>query len=336
MPENNLPVPNSDAEAVPVEFDFTKPPEERPRVRKRSLKVKNSAALKPVEAVPAAARELEKEAPPLAASEVRPEYQPTSGYDKNDRKNAEVTMTEPSAVTAKTTRAAKPTVETTFTPPTPTNTKTTTSPHGTRPATLYYSSGTRKEKEETTPMKTTPSASPAPTSTTAPAVATTPVRTTPASGARTNPVVDYRSNVERQAREQKSVGSLLSIIVYALIALFVISAGLSGYGAKVIFDRLHDQSVTVSDLDQRLSAQNQALSNQLQTTMSNLAVAQGNISREQELILKQQETINKLISAAEDNAAAVRTERATRAEETSNIRARLRDLEYRGPTTQKY
>jgi hypothetical protein len=181
-------------------------------------------------------------------------------------------------------------------------------------------------------MKTTPSASPAP-STSTPSAA--PARSTP-STTRAASVVDYRTNVERQSREQKSVGDLLSIIVYTLIGLFVVGASLSGYGTYVIFKQLRQQSVTVSDLDARLSAQNSALATQLQTTVTTLSEAQAQIGREQELILKQQETINKLIAAAQDNAAAIRTERATRADETASIRERLRDLEYRGPTTQKY
>jgi hypothetical protein len=181
-------------------------------------------------------------------------------------------------------------------------------------------------------MKTTPSASPAP-STSTPSAA--PARSTPSTG-RAASVVDYRTNVERQSREQKSVGDLLSIIVYTLIALFVVGASLSGYGAYVLSKQLHQQSVTVDDLDKRLSDQNRALADQLKATMATLSDAQGQIAREQDLILKQQETINKLLSSAQDNAAAIRTERQTRAEETAGLRARLRDLEYRGPTTQKY
>jgi hypothetical protein len=182
-------------------------------------------------------------------------------------------------------------------------------------------------------MKTTPSANPAPSSSSA--ASASPPRST-ASTLRTATVSDFRSNVERQSREQKSVGDLLSILVYTLIGLFVVGALLSGYGAYVLSKQIQQQSVTVGDLDKRLSDQNRALSDQLKSTMTTLSDAQAQIGREQELILKQQETINKLISAAQDNANAIKTERATRADETLSIRERLRDLEYRGPTTQKY
>jgi hypothetical protein len=332
MPENNLPAPNPKPEALPGEFDFTQPPVDIPRVRKRSLKSQPAPSLQPVQGIPPAARELEREAPPLSSAQAKPEYQPDPRHDDDAEKNAEVKITEPSRPAPSPTTTAKP-PGSTFTRPTPTTaSKPTASPHGTRPATLYYSSGARKNKEESPPMKTTPSASPAP-STSTPSAA--PARSTP-STVRAASVVDYRTNVERQSREQKSVGDLLSIIVYTLIGLFVIGASLSGYGTYVIFKQLRQQSVTVSDLDARLSAQNSALATQLQTTVTTLSEAQAQIGREQELILKQQETINKLIAAAQDNAAAIRTERATRADETASIRERLRDLEYRGPTTQKY
>jgi hypothetical protein len=142
--------------------------------------------------------------------------------------------------------------------------------------------------------------------------------------------------VERQSREQKSVGDILSVLVYTLIGLFVVGASLSGYGAYVLSKQIQQQSVTVGDLDKRVTDENRVLSDQLKTTMANLSEAQSVIAREQDMIVKQQEMINKLIAAAQDNAAAIKAERATRADETSSIRARLRDLEYRGPTTQKY
>jgi hypothetical protein len=282
----------------------------------------------PVQGVPPSARELEHEAPPLSSAQARPEYQPDPPPD--DEKPAEIKkIIEPARPAPSSIPASKPSTST-VTRPTSTASKPTTSPHGTRPATLYYSSGPRKDKEETTPsMKTTPSASPAPTPSTSPPRST-------ASTLRTASVSDFRSNVERQSREQKSVGDLLSILVYTLIGLFVLGASLSGYGAYVLSKQIQQQSVTVGDLDKRVTDENLALSDQLKTTMTTLSEAQAQIGREQELILKQQETINKLISATQDNANAIKSERATRADETLSIRERLRDLEYRGPTTQKY
>jgi len=147
--------------------------------------------------------------------------------------------------------------------------------------------------------------------------------------------VDYRANVERQSREQKSVGNILAYVVYALIAFFVISAGLAIYGADVIFKQLHDQSVTVNDLDKKNSDANQLLTAKLSATEVTLAAAQAQIARQQDLIVQQQQDINKLIAATNDNTSAARTERATRAQETASLRERVRELENR-PITQKY
>jgi len=321
MPDNSIPAPHSDPEVQPGEFDFAKPVEEHPRVRRRSLKLKPAASLKPGTGAPAPSHEIISEAPPQTAETVAPEEQaePTS---------VRTTTAQPAQTRSGT---ASPSNKSTSTQP--------ASPHGTRPATLYYSTGARKEKEDPSPMKSTPTASPAPsTSSTSP----TPVRTA-ASTVRPSSVVDYRTNVERQAREQKSVGGILSILVYSLIGLFVLGALLAGYGAYVVHQALHDQSVTVTQLEARYDAENKDLNAKLATTLDTLTQAQAQINRQQDLLVKQQEAISKLLVATEDNAAALKQEKAaraqesaTRAQETASLRARLKDLEYQGPTTKKY
>jgi len=183
-------------------------------------------------------------------------------------------------------------------------------------------------------MKTIPTASSA-SSSSATAAPASSVRPTTVSPSRPASTVDYRANVERQSREQKSVGNILAYVVYVFIALFVISAGLAGYGAKVIFDRLHDQSATVSDLDTRYAAANKDLNAKLASTQDTLAAAQAQIARQQELIVQQQEALNKLIAASNDNANAVKAEKTARAQETASLRERVRQLEYK-TTTQKY
>jgi len=141
--------------------------------------------------------------------------------------------------------------------------------------------------------------------------------------------IDYRANVERQTREQKSVGNILSYVVYGLIAIFVIGAGLAGYGADIIFTRLHDQSVTVSDLDQRYAAENKILTTNLATAQDAIVQAQAQITRQQDVIVKQQEELNRLIAAVNDDVAAIKAEKQTRAQETAALRARVKDVENR-------
>jgi hypothetical protein len=185
-------------------------------------------------------------------------------------------------------------------------------------------------------MKTIPTASPASSSSaSATAAPTSATRPTTTSASRPSPAVDYRANVERQSREQKSVGNILSYIVYGLIAFFVISAGLAIYGADVIFKQLHDQNVTVTDLDQHYAKITDDLNTKLAATQDTLTAAQAQIARQQELIVQQQQDINKLIAATNDNTSALKTERATRAQDTASLRERVRDLEYK-TSTQKY
>jgi hypothetical protein len=149
---------------------------------------------------------------------------------------------------------------------------------------------------------------------------------------------DYRGNIDRQTREQKSIGGILNIIVYSLIALFVIGASLAGYGAKIIFQQIHQQSATMSDLDNRYAAENQAITAQLKTSQEAIIQLQAQTARQQELILHQQEAINKLLAASADAAAGMRQLKATqveeagaRASEIASLRARVRLLESKSP-----
>ncbi|MEJ0000397.1 MAG: hypothetical protein WDO13_15315 [Verrucomicrobiota bacterium] len=196
-------------------------------------------------------------------------------------------------------------------------------------------------------MKTTPSASTAsPTSTSSPtasagaaASASAAPRASAAGQATTitRPLggggADYRSNIERQAREQKAVGSILAWVVYGLIALFVIGAGLAGYGAYVITRQLRQQSATIDEVDARYALANKDLNTRLGGVQDTLTQAQAQIGRQQDLITKQQEDISRLTAALADDATAIKAERQIRLQETTSLRIRLRDLEYRTNAT---
>ena len=162
------------------------------------------------------------------------------------------------------------------------------------------------------------------------ASAAAPVYTPTVSAPRSN-VHDYRANVERQSREQKSVGNILSFVVYGLVALFVLGGILAAYGGYTITRQIHQQSLTLSDLDSRYSAANQALTAQLKASNDSLTQAltqtQAQITREETLLVRQQDMINKLSAANEADAASLRQEHTARAAETATLRARLRLLE---------
>jgi septal ring factor EnvC (AmiA/AmiB activator) len=110
---------------------------------------------------------------------------------------------------------------------------------------------------------------------------------------------------------------------------------LAAYGADIIFKQIHDQTVTVSDLDARYAAVTKDLNAKLAATQDTLSQAQAEIARQQDLIVKQQEELNRLIAATSDNAGALKTEKQARAQDIAGLRERVRDLEYR-TSTQKY
>jgi len=369
MPENHIPAAQPEAGSSAGEFNFADSGTESLRIKKRNLKAKTPGLIKPNPAALPAARELEREAPPVSAEKaakpasVKTEEVIAKETVKPAVKSVEAPAAPPrtmpiTSVTA-TTTSATPKIASTATPA--------VSPHGTRPATLYYTSPTRKAEtaakietakaetakvgsakpepskaepaksepvkaETPTPMKTIPSSGASSSSSgAAQRVATT--ATAPSSRPSVN--VDYRANVERQSREQKSVGSLLSYVVYGLIAFFVISAGLAIYGADVIFKQLHDQSTTVSQLDDRYTKLTNDLSTKLSATQDQLTAAQSQITRQQDVILHQQEQLNQLLASSTTNDAAIKAEKAARAQETAAIRVRLKEVEYK-TSVQKY
>ena len=131
------------------------------------------------------------------------------------------------------------------------------------------------------------------------------------------------------------MGNILAYVVYGLIGFFVVSAGLAAYGADVIFKQIHDQSVTVSDLDARYAVATKDLNAKLAATQDALTQAQAQITRQQDLIVKQQEELNRLIAETNDNAGALKAEKQARAQDIAGLRERVRDLEYR-TSTQKF
>jgi hypothetical protein len=344
MPENQIPATQPESGATPDEFNFTKPAPENPRIRRRSLKPKPGGLIKPAAGPTPAARAPEREtpaSPPVAKPssqekskakiEPSPQVSDTSTAPPRAIPSATAAKapTQP-ALSASPPQGARPVV------PGPTAAA---SPHGTRPATLYYSSQPRKETEAPSPMKTIHPANPASVPSSSTAMGASAAARPAISSPRPVTTNDYRANVERQSREQKSVGNILSYVVYGLIFLFVVAGALAAYGANVIFAKIHDQSQTVSDLDQKYAASEKDLNGKLATTQDSLTQALAQISRQQDLIVKEQEDINRLITAANDTTAAIKLEKQGRLQEAANLRARIRELEYKAATaatTQKF
>lgn len=323
MPDDPRPTSSPSASG---EFNFDdSAPVEQPRIKRRSLKPRPAPAPQPPTEEPAPAAH-EPEPDRLEASASAPAAKPAPAEFPSRARtttNGTTSSSRP-AQAAVPGRAIPPTGY--VSRPAASSTPSSTTPN---PG-LYYSSGARREPERPSATPTPPMKPSTPTPSAAaatPSSAVSTYRATPGATPRTSTASDFRANIERQNREQKSVGNVLSYVVYAIGALLIIGAGLAIYGGYVLSQQIHEQSVTVSDLDARYAAQNKELTAALGTTNDTLAQAQAQVRRQEEMIARQQDTINKLVTTNDEIVAALKQERLTRASETSNLRARVRSLE---------
>jgi len=111
----------------------------------------------------------------------------------------------------------------------------------------------------------------------------------------------------------------------------VLTAALAGYGGWVLSQRITDQSVTVRDIDAKYAATTKDLTAKLAVTQDTLTQAQAQIARQQDLIVKQQDQLNRLIATTNENTKAITAEKQARAQETTVLRGRVRDLEKNEP-----
>jgi uncharacterized coiled-coil protein SlyX len=388
MPENPSPAAKPEPNSEPIEFNFEKAGSDSPRIKRRSLKTKAPGLQAATPALAAAPTNVQlaakpsqpapviTQAPAKATTMAPPKSIPTVSSTPvtpaAEPKDAVVVATKPATPSSngvtpfasgqKVNIALTSTQKTTAAVLAASDAK---GPHGTRPATLYYTS--QPKKEATSSMKPTTTASSASsatrpataaTSTTtsaarpasAASAATSAARTTPAASASAaRPVTasvtptsatrpagggfDYRANVERQSREQKSVGSILSYFVYGLIAVFVIGASLATYGTVIIFDRLHDHATSISSLDDKYAQKDAELTKAIVTMQDSLSQSNATIAQQRDLLNKQEEEINQLHaainSASSATADAIHAEARARANEAAALKARIRDLENR-------
>jgi cell division protein FtsB len=363
-PENTDPV----AKTQPAELDFEAPAVENPRIKRRSLKGRattttptqaSSMSPEPTRAAvtpdqPRSSLQTLSPATGNAPSHTgytrpgttpaaeKPQQPTPSGvlyYTNGPQKDAAPKASSATTPAAHPASAShQPTSQRPATTPmqtSPTSRPASTpQPNPTRPVGSSTAGTASSHATQQTPTSR-PAASTPPGTGAARAVSTTVAGPSPSSS-RPGGVSDYRANIDRQSREQKSIGGILNLIVYALIAIFVLGAGLAAYGAHVIFKQLNAQSMTVSELDSRYSTANQELNAQLKTTAQAVLQLQEQVNRDQELALKQQDAITKLQSDLSSDTESLRQERAARAtetsiriSETSALRARLRALESR-------
>jgi hypothetical protein len=78
----------------------------------------------------------------------------------------------------------------------------------------------------------------------------------------------FQQNVQRQSREQRAVGSLLSGVAVALLVSIILVAALAGYGVYILSQQIKQQSATVAQLDSKMSANFELLQTSLKETAS--------------------------------------------------------------------
>jgi len=63
----------------------------------------------------------------------------------------------------------------------------------------------------------------------------------------------FQQNIQRQSREQKALGSILSGVALSLIGFILLVALLAGFGGYVLYRQIQRQSVTVDQLETSLT-----------------------------------------------------------------------------------
>ncbi len=176
---------------------------------------------------------------------------------------------------------------------------------------------------------------------------TSPAKTNSAAGGSSprNPVgfSDYKGNVERQAKEQKSFGSVLSIVVYVLLAFVVTTAGLAGYGLYILKEQVSGQASTIHQLQDDEKVTTDALASRIGTLEQQLKDSQAQVDRQNEVLQQQEQKVNQILSDLHTEAAllvtattsignagaAIAHEKNLRQNEVDDIREHIRHLDSR-------
>lgn len=135
---------------------------------------------------------------------------------------------------------------------------------------------------------------------------------------------DFRRNVQRQVREQRTVGSILGIFV-ALIALLLV-AGLcfAGYGAYILFQDLGAQKVSTSQMRSALRGDIEQLQAAQEKARKDLRIIQDALIDQQEDTARLADSVGFRLDKIQD---AVNEEQRARQSETLLLRRRAAELE---------
>ncbi len=136
------------------------------------------------------------------------------------------------------------------------------------------------------------------------------------------PFSQYQQNVQRQSREQKAVGSILSGVAITLIASIVLVAFLAGYGGWTLSMQIKEQSVTINGLQSKTDGMFRNLNEDLKAIeKTNDELNSANQAQRQRLATLQ--------SQFEQIQVQYRKDRATDQFKLQKLESRLFDLERR-------
>lgn len=125
---------------------------------------------------------------------------------------------------------------------------------------------------------------------------------------------DFRRNAERQSKEQKSTGTILSGIAYGLIAAILLVASLSAFGGFVMWRQIQNNATTVAQVNDKLNAEVAALREE---------AAEARKATD-EVIKRQQEQINRLTAVTEQQRGAFVAEQKKRDREIQALQAAIK------------
>jgi hypothetical protein len=136
-----------------------------------------------------------------------------------------------------------------------------------------------------------------------------------------NPVFSqYQQNVQRQSREQKAVGSLLSGVAAVLIGSIILVGILALFGGWALHKQIKQQSTTVDQLNKRLSAE-------IQTANINLQEANVQIQTLLTQTQAQKQQLGWLQGQIEDAKNQQKKTSASQQAKLQNLENRLKEIE---------
>jgi hypothetical protein len=133
-------------------------------------------------------------------------------------------------------------------------------------------------------------------------------------------ISEFRKNVERQTREQKAVGDVMSWVGYSLLGGLIIVALMAGFGGYTLYHMIQDQSVTVAQFEAKYESETAAL-------RQNIKDLQQELTQTRSLTSRQQEQITRLSSRADEAAAIIKTQKQIIDRDMTELKGRVRRIE---------